>query len=427
MSRISTKWLPGVLVPVIAVGAAFAIPLSANAVVDLPDKTAAEVLLMIQDDPNLAFSGKITKVSDMGLPALNLSAGMSDSMVEQAEEFAPEGMEDFVPRATSAEGLSDILEIISGTHNARIYVGGQDQVKVQILDRMSERNFVLNGQELWFYDDDTQKVMHATLPEISDATKAEMKLDAETALADYLTTLTVDLSTPAKVADYFLSSIDSSTEVSVGQDAKVAGRTVYQLILKPRAAESLVDSVVMAIDSTTGLPLSVGVYAKGQVAAAFEVAFTSIDFSTPDASVFNFTPPATATIEEIKLPTTEELEAKKVELEAKKVELEALMNSTEAPTLEDLDLAKYGLETLEGFDESDMPILSGSDWTSVAEVSAGVLPADLLANPIFQELTEKVNGGSVISTALFNVLVTDDGRIFAGAVTVELLQATAAK
>jgi hypothetical protein len=266
--------------------------------------------------------------------------------------------------------------------------------------------------------------MHATLPEISEAAKSEAKLDAETALADYLTTLTVDLSTPSKVADYFLSTIDESTEVSVGEDAKVAGRTVYQLILKPRAAESLVDSVVLAIDSTNGLPLSVGVFAKGQEAAAFEVAFTTIDFSTPDASVFSFTPPATATIEEIELPTAEELEAKKVELEEKKSELEALMGSEEKPTLESLDLEKFGLE---GFDESDMPILSGSDWTSVVEISAGVIPADLLSNPLFQELTEKVNGGSVISTALFNVLVTDDGRMFAGAVTIELLQATAAK
>ena len=400
MSKISAKWLPGVLVPVVAIGAAFAIPLSANAVVDLPDKTPSEVLLMINDDPTLAFSGKITKTSEMGLPGLNMSMGMTDSMVEKAQEFAPEGMEDFIPKISSSADLSSLLELISGTHNARIFVGGPDRVRVQILDRMSERNFVVNDRDLWFYNDDTQNVMHAELPQITEAEKAQGKIQAESAIDDYLATLAVDLSTPQKVADYFLSSIDDSTEVSVGSDAKVAGRNVYQIILKPRASQSLVRSVVIAVDSTNGLPLAVSVFAKSQEAPAFEVAFTSIDFSMPSASVFSFSPPATATVEEIVFPTAEELKA--------------LDGSSKKPTID-------------GFDEADMPVISGSDWTSVMEISSGVIPADLLANPLFKELTTRVSGGSVISTALINVLVTDDGRVFAGAVNVALLQATAAK
>jgi len=41
------------------------------------------------------------------------------------------------------------------------------------------------------------------------------------------------------------------------------------------------------------------------------------------------------------------------------------------------------------------------------------------------ELTTAVTGGRVISTALVSVLLTDDGRVFAGAVPSERLQAAA--
>jgi hypothetical protein len=40
-------------------------------------------------------------------------------------------------------------------------------------------------------------------------------------------------------------------------------------------------------------------------------------------------------------------------------------------------------------------------------------------------LGKPVNGGSLISTKVLNVLVTDDGRVFAGAVTLPVLQSAA--
>ena len=41
------------------------------------------------------------------------------------------------------------------------------------------------------------------------------------------------------------------------------------------------------------------------------------------------------------------------------------------------------------------------------------------------QLSTAVDGGQLLSTALVNVLITDDGRILAGSVTVERLQAVA--
>ena len=58
---------------------------------------------------------------------------------------------------------------------------------------------------------------------------------------------------------------------------------------------------------------------------------------------------------------------------------------------------------------------------AVVVVPAGQqeIPAELM------QLSTAVDGGQLLSTALVNVLITDDGRILAGSVTVERLQAVA--
>jgi hypothetical protein len=72
--------------------------------------------------------------------------------------------------------------------------------------------------------------------------------------------------------------------------------------------------------------------------------------------------------------------------------------------------------------------MSGSRWEAVAEVPAesgagSKLNALLTRNPLLAQAAVAVPGGRLISTALFNVLLTDDGRIFAGMVPPERLQA----
>ena len=65
--------------------------------------------------------------------------------------------------------------------------------------------------------------------------------------------------------------------------------------------------------------------------------------------------------------------------------------------------------------------VSGEGWSSIVELPAGELPADVVTSPLYTAATEPVAGGRLLSTALVNVLLTDDGRVFAGAVSPEQL------
>jgi hypothetical protein len=72
--------------------------------------------------------------------------------------------------------------------------------------------------------------------------------------------------------------------------------------------------------------------------------------------------------------------------------------------------------------------ITGTGWETVVGTARGSAAAaeSLLQDPLLSQAATAVPGGRLLSTALLNVLVTDDGRIFAGMVPPERLQAAAA-
>ena len=95
---------------------------------------------------------------------------------------------------------------------------GPDKARVQIMDRMAERNAVRNGDELWFYNSKDNTAAHAQLP--ADAAGRHAARPGT-------------VPTPEDLADKLLAKLDASTEVTVGPDVQVAGRAAYNLVLTP--------------------------------------------------------------------------------------------------------------------------------------------------------------------------------------------------
>jgi outer membrane lipoprotein-sorting protein len=375
VSRKSLKWLPALAVPALIAAGIVAVPLQAGAAVDLPDKTANEVLQLISDSTEDSFSGTVEKNAELGLPE-GLSTGLSDM-----SESMPDGM-DGMTGAGAAGALASGLEFLSGTHEARVFVSGPFNLRVQVKDRLAERKAVSNGTDAWFYDSETNVATHVAIP---PEAKAELSEEFDDA---------AELATPAQIADRILDKLGDSTDFSVGTDSKVAGRTVYELVLTPRTSGTLVESVSISVDSETGLPLQVSVAASGQEEPALEVGFTSIDFSEPAADLFTFAPDDGVIVEEIPLPT-EPPSGKE-------------HSGTTHPDL--------------GMKE---PVVTGTGWDAVVEVSAPAAVAELFESPLFEEMTTDADGGRVFSTALVTVFFTDDGRVLAGSVALDRLQAVA--
>ena len=394
--KISKRWLPAVISP--AVIAAVALnPLQANAV-DLPDLSATELMVMMQNAEPVEFSGTVLKTSNLGLPALELSSMLSEAEVEQMREKTPEEFADFVPEVLESNALTEAMELIAGDHRIRVFAG-ETGVRSQILDPMAQRDLIASGNTIWLYDSREQTAVYAEIDQAAaEAKRSEVMAD----INSYATEIGLDLTNPQAVAEYAMSQVGDSSEITVGTDHYHAGRTAYQLIITPNSDVSLIASVVISIDSEYGLPLAVTVNSTQQTEPAMEIGFESITFADQDESLFSFTPPAGTTVTNLN------------ELEAQARDMEMFMSEEEMAELEAKAAAK------------PEPTMIGEGWDSVVHMPAdGSGELDVLSEGLFAELMTQVDGGKVFTTPVMNVLVTDSGDIYAGAVTVDHLLAVA--
>jgi len=375
---------------VIAVGA-IAVPLQANAI-DLPDLSPQQVMVLMQGADVTEFSGTIVKSSNLGLPTLEFSSMMSEDSIAQMEEKMPAEMADFVPAVIESNTLTQAIELISGSHTIRVYVSGQDKLRAQILDPMSQRDLIVNGNEFWVYDAKMATALTGTVDIEADPAK---QAEAEQKVLDYADSIALDLSSPEAIADYLVSMVDETSQIQVGKDHSVAGRSAYQLIISPDSPNSLVASAAVSVDSETGMPLKVEIFSTAQVEAAMTVGFESISFGSVDQGLFSFTPPAGTSVETFDAD-----------------ELMATLDGYEKPE-----------GYVSDYEVPAEPEVLGSDWDSVVHLAAlpADIPQDLMATELFADMLTEVPGGKVFSTPLVNVLLTDSGEVYMGAVTIDYL------
>ncbi|GFM98747.1 hypothetical protein Sfulv_35580 [Streptomyces fulvorobeus] len=213
--------------------------------------------------------------------------------------------------------------------------------------------------------------------------------------------------TPKELAGEALAAAGDTTSVTVDGTVQVAGRDAYKLLIKPEQSGSTIGSVTIAVDAENGVPLKFTLAPSSGGKAVIDAGFTKVDFGKPDASLFSFTPPKGAKVTE-----ADELKA-------------AGEKNGKA------DGAPGELAAPEGFQGLNV---IGEGWTSVARIEvpggAGLpargaegVPAE--AQQFLDALGDKVTGsfgsGTVFETRLVNALMTDDGKVYVGAVTKDTL------
>jgi outer membrane lipoprotein-sorting protein len=354
LSRTASSRRLRLLAPVLAVGVVavgVTVPRLADASDDaLPPVTAAELLAAVSEAEVDGLSGTVVATSRLGLPELPREHGHSGRAVT----------------------LPDLL---AGSTTARVWKAGGDRSRVAVDAPFAEYDVVRDGRDVWTFDSASSDVTHLVLPE--PAPDAATEPSAPPA----------GIATPEDVADALLASVEPTTAVSVGRAEQVAGRPAYELVLRPRDEGTLVDSVRVAVDAETSVPLRVRVFGD-QVEPAFEVAFTDVRFAVPDDAVFAFVPPAGSTVEEKSL------------------------EGGHAPTVPE------GAPAPDGQVPAERPQVLGSGWTSVVELSGVELPERA---GLVNQLARPVPRGRVIESALLSVLLLDDGRVLAGPVPYERL------
>src|SRR5690625_4917186 len=158
MARTWTRWLPAGAAVALVAGT---VTLTSQAgAVDLPDRSPEEVLTLLAGHDVEAFSGTFETSADLGLPVpTDLDLGPGGPDLDDAGAALPD--------AEAAEALA-ALELLTGDHTGRIFVGGPHALRLQHLDGLAERTVVVTEEDLWLYDSVTDAALHLVLPELPD-------------------------------------------------------------------------------------------------------------------------------------------------------------------------------------------------------------------------------------------------------------------
>ncbi|MHA6780415.1 LolA family protein [Pseudonocardia saturnea] len=265
--------------------------------------------------------------------------------------------------------LPEVPQASDGTSTARIWSDGDRGGRVQLPTDSGEKTLVSDGSTVWAYDSEGRTVTESTRPE------------ADTSGPD-----SSDLADPTAAATEAIRTLQTSSVVTVDGTAEVAGRPAYELVLTPAPDErTLLREVRIAVDAEQRLPLRMTVLATGSSDPVLQVGFTELAFGPQDPALFTFTPPPGTTVEE---PPTDRPE---------------------------------GVGPPEGVE----PSVVGEGWDTVllatlptdAPVEAGGMDLSSLGTPV----SGPWGSGTLISTAVATAILTDDGRVAAGAVPEQVL------
>lgn len=258
--------------------------------------------------------------------------------------------------------LPDAPQAANGTSTARIWSGGDDKGRVALPTDSGERTLVSDGTTHWAWNSDDRTVVRGPVE------------NRDTAPAD-----------PTAAATRAIEELRASSTVAVDGTASVAGRNAYELVLTPVPTErTLLREVRVAVDAEKRMPLRLTVLATGSTDPALQAGFTELTFGPQDPALFTFTPPPGATV-------------------------------TDAPT-RDAQQARPDATTV------------GDGWDTVRIMRR---PADTTPQttdpdaPDLSAIGTPISGpwgsGRLITTAVGSAIVTDDGRIAAGAVPEQVL------
>ena len=354
--------------------------LTASADPSLPPRSAAQLLADVQRAQLAYVSGTVVQSADLGLPDLSALGGR--------------------------QGSSSLQSVVTGTHTWRVWYGGEQQQRLALVGSLGESDVIRNGRDLWLWSSDQKTAEHYRLP----AKPAGQTHGAQAGGPS--SPRATDLpKTPEEAAQRALAALDPTTAVTTSGSSVVAGRSAYDLVLKPRDTASLVASVRISVDAQRHIPLRVQAYSTKRANPAFEVGFTSIDFGRPDARQFAFNPP----------PGTKVTEHPVTAPDKAKEQGKDKVRPKGAPTVVGKGWAAVAVGTLPPGALTSGSTTSGS--TSGQRGQGDQLQA-LLKN--LPRVSGSWGSGRLMNGTLFSAVLTDDGRYAVGAVKPETLYAALA-
>lgn len=176
--------------------------------------------------------------------------------------------------------------LISGA-SGRLWIAKDGRVRLELQAEKGDTQIFYDGKTVSLYDAASNTLYRYAVPAGKEA--------------DTPGTHTHETPTVAKIEEG-ISKLSRHADVSAATPSDVAGQPAYTVRLSPNERGSLFGGAELSFDAVHGVPLRAAIYSTTSAAPVIELAASEISYGPVADSVFAFTPPAGAKIEEVSAP-----------------------------------------------------------------------------------------------------------------------------
>jgi outer membrane lipoprotein-sorting protein len=178
--------------------------------------------------------------------------------------------------------------LVSGA-TGRLWIANDGRVRLELQAERGDTQILYDRHTLSMYDAASNTLYRYTVPAGQTADPSKPSDEHH------------EPPTVAKIEES-ISDLRKHANVSGATPTDVAGQPAYTVRISPNEGGSMIGGGELSFDAAHGAPLRAAIYSSTTPSPVIELAATKISYGPVDSSVFEFTPPPDAKIEEVKPP-----------------------------------------------------------------------------------------------------------------------------
>jgi outer membrane lipoprotein-sorting protein len=202
---------------------------------------------------------------------------------------APEGVTarvDFTNNLLSSSSIEGRDPLLSGG-SGRLWLT-KGHIRIELQSSRGDAQLVADDKHFWVYEPRSHTVYKGDLPK--DWSAGQTQKDAhEVPSLDQV--------------KRFISRLMEHAAVSGATPGNVGGQRAYTVRLSPQEKGGMVGGAELAWDALNGVPLRIGVFAKGSSSPVLELTARDVSYGPVAASAFDVSPPPDAKVVDVATPS----------------------------------------------------------------------------------------------------------------------------
>lgn len=187
--------------------------------------------------------------------------------------------------------------LLSGA-SGRLWIARHGRVRLELQSEKGDTQVLYDGHTLSLYDASTNTLYRYTPPGTDHTSGRSSGGDEVDMAAPAANGRHHEVPTVGKIEEA-IAHLKAHANVSHATPTDVAGQAAYTVRVSPSEGGSLFGGAELSWDAVHGVPLRAAVFSSTSPAPVLELAATDISYGPVPDSVFEFTPPPNAKIEEV--------------------------------------------------------------------------------------------------------------------------------